>query len=178
MSWFRTLAISTTSIAVIAAQSIVLHAQAVSPPSQGPTIAVSLALEQGNVPVGQMPRAVLTIKNIGQEEKCFRTASSLYRVHVEGKKGGPPETEFQRHLRGEFRPGEAPEPVEGPANCVIIPAGGSVFLTYDLAMFYDLSVPGIYGVYIDILDESKDKIGSGVWLRTNTAQFEMQAATP
>ena len=175
MNAFRTLVLSMTGMAVFAALSIYVHAQGSTPPSQGPSLAASLKLDNEHVTVGEKPQAVLTLKNISQQEKCFRTANSLYRVHVEGKNGGPPETEFQRHLRGEVRPGDGPAPVEGPGDCVNIPAGGPIFLTYDLTMFYDLSAPGTYTVYLEILDESKDKIGSGVWLRTNIAQFEMQA---
>ena len=42
-------------------------------------------------------------------------------------------------------------------------------------MFYDFREPGTYTVSMEILDEAKDKQGTGVWLKTNTAQFEVQA---
>ncbi len=177
MREFRSLRYWMMCIAVLAAMSLNVHAQGSTPPSQGPSLAVSLKLDNDHVTVGEKPQAILTLRNTSLEVKCFRTDASLYRMHMEGK-GGPPETEFQRHLHGEFRPGEAPATVEGPGDCVNIPPGASIFLTYDLTMFYDLSLPGAYSVYMEVLDESKDKTGTGVWLRTNTTQLEMQAATP
>jgi len=175
MNAFRTLVLSMTSIAAFAALSIYLHAQTAAPPSQGPSISVGLALAKDHVPAGESPQAVVTMKNISQETKCFRTADSLYRVHVEGKNGGPPETELQRKRQGEVRPGNGPASEEDSSRCMNIAPGDWFHLTYDLGMFYDFRKPGAYTVYLEILDESKDKLGSGVWLRTNTAQFEVQA---
>ena len=174
MNGFRTLVLSMTSIAALAALSITLHAQAVTPPSQGPSISVSLALAKNQVFVGESPQAVVTMRNISQQEKCFRTDDSLYRIHVEGKNGVPPETEFQRQRQGEVHPGNQSASQDSSARCLMIEPGDWFHLTYDLGMFYDLREPGTYTVYLDILDESKDKLGTGVWLRTNTAQFEVQ----
>jgi hypothetical protein len=175
MNGFRTLVLSVTSYALFATQSMAMHAQAVAPPSQGPSISISLALAKDHVPVGQTPKAVVTMRNISHQMKCFRTADSLYRVHVEGKNGGPPETELQRKRQGEVRPGKDSSSADSFAGCLNIAPGDFAYIVYDLDVFYDLSVPGAYTVYMDILDESKDKLGTGVWLRTNTAQFEMQA---
>jgi hypothetical protein len=175
MSGFRNLALSVTGIAVFAALSITLHAQAAAPPSQGPSISVSLALAKDHVPTGESPQAVVTMKNISKETKCFRTANSLYRIHVEGKNGGPPETELQRKRQAEVRPGNGSAPEEDSTRCLNIAPGDWFHLTYDLGMYYDFREPGAYTVYLEILDESKDKLGSGVWLRTNKAQFEVQA---
>jgi hypothetical protein len=174
MNGFRNLALSVTSIAAFAALSMTMHAQAAAPPSHGPSISVSLALTKDHVPAGEPPQAVVTMKNTSQETKCFRTADSLYRIHVEGKNGGPPETELQRKLHGEAHTGNGPAS-EDSTRCMNIAPGDWFHLTYDLGMYYDFREPGTYTVYLDILDESKDKLGSGVWLRTNTAQFEVQA---
>jgi len=174
MSGFRSLALSVTSIAAFAALSITLHAQAAAPPSQGPSISVSLALANDHVPAGESPQAVVTMKNTSKETKCFHTADSLYRIHVEGKNGGPPETELQRKRQEQVRSGKASAPEEDSTRCMNIAPGDWFHLTYDLGLLYDFREPGTYTVYLEILDESKDKPGSGVWLRTNTAQFEIE----
>ena len=55
-------------------------------------------------------------------------------------------------------------------------APGSVdSLKFDLSGFYDISKPGDYSVYLEIYDPAGPKDGSGHWLRTNTAKFEIQA---
>jgi len=177
MKGFRTLAFLITCVTVFAVRSLNVHAQGSIPPSQGPSLAVNLKLDNDHVSVGDKPQAILTLRNISLDVKCFHTSISLYKVHMDGK-NGPPETEFQRHMRGEYRPGEKHAPDEGPGNCVNISPGASIFLTYDLTVFYDLSVPGTYSIYMEVLDESKDKTGVGAWLRTNSAQLVMQAATP
>ena len=105
MRSFCALAFSLTGIAVFAAQSLALHAQASTASSQGPSISVSLGLAKDNVPMGESPQAVVTMRNIGKDATCFRTADSLYRIHVEGKNGGPPETELQRKRQAEVQPG-------------------------------------------------------------------------
>jgi len=45
-------------------------------------------------------------------------------------------------------------------------------------MFYDFREPGRYTVSLELLDESEDRLGTGVWLKTNTAQLEVQAPAP
>ncbi len=49
------------------------------------------------------------------------------------------------------------------------------YQTSDLTMFYDLSVTGKYIVSIEIDDPSGSQDESGLWLRTNSAKFEMEA---
>ena len=160
---------------IIGITNVPLHAQSAAPLSQAPSVAVSIALEKDHVLLGKKPRVVVTIKNISQQEICFSTSSSLYRVHVEGEGGEPPKTEMHRHSQGDFRPGDGPDLDEGPVVCSDIAPGASGRRIYDLATFYDLSVPGKYTVYLEIRDEPKGPAGPGVWLRTNTAQFEVQA---
>lgn len=161
-----TLSIVIISTVVASAQ---LSAQSASTANHSPSIAVSLALEQSQVPVGNTPRAVLTVKNVADQAICFSTSMHLYRIHVSSKTGEAPETELRRHRHGDFRPGDKPELAEGPVVCPEIAPGKSVIRIYDLSKFYDLSVPGAYTVYIEVRDTS------GVWLRSNTAKLEMTA---
>jgi hypothetical protein len=169
----RKLGLHLTPIIFIAAQSTLIYAQSAPPSSQSPVFAVSLAMERDRIPMGQKPRAVVTIKNISQQTACFSTASSVYRVHVEGKDGDAPETELKRHLRSDFRPGDGPELDDGPVVCRNIAPGASDHQTYDLTLFYDLTAPGKYSVVMEIRDYGNDRVGPSVWLRTNTAQFEI-----
>ena len=175
MNGFRTLAFSLTSIAVFAAQSIALLAQTAATPSQGPSISVSLALANDHVPVGESPQAVVTMRNISKETKCFRTAQYLYRMHVAGKDGGPPATDFERKRLAPAVPGDGSAPAEDATRCLYIAPGDWVHLNYDLGIYYDFREPGTYTVSMELMDESKDKLGTGVWLKTNSAQFEVQA---
>ncbi|MDR3734874.1 MAG: hypothetical protein P4L10_04975 [Acidobacteriaceae bacterium] len=177
MTKFRALALSVTLIMLIAANYPSLNAQVASPTSQSASITVSLALEKNHVPVGQKPMAVVIIKNISHQEIGFSTASDLYRIHVEGHDGEPPKTEYNRHRHGDFRPGDGPDLVDGPVISRSIAPGSLDHQTYDLTVFYDLSKPGKYSVYIEIYDPLSPQDGSGIWLRTNTAQFAIEAST-
>lgn len=174
MIGFRRHTLSVTTIVAVAFLFTSVDAQTAPPSSQGLSITVTLALEKDHVPLGQKPRAVLTIKNISQQGVCFSTASRLYRVHIQGQDGEPPETVWQRHRHGEFRLGDGPELMDGPVVCQYIAPGASDVHIYDLTMFYNLSVPAKYAVYMEIRDEPKGPAGPSVWLRTNTAQFEIQ----
>jgi len=176
MTRFRSVALHMTASILIATASTSLYSQTASPPIQVPSIAVSIALERDHVPVGKKPQVVLTIRNISKQEICFSTASNLYRIHVDGEGGEPPKTEMHRHSLGDFRPGDGPALDDGPVVCSDIAPGASAFRIHDLSAYYDLSVPGKYTVYLEILDEPQGPSGPGVWLRTNTAQFEVQAS--
>jgi hypothetical protein len=173
MKRFRTLALSATAIVALVAQSMSLGAQAPAPADQVPSVAVSIALQNGSVDVGQTPRVVLTLKNISQQKACFPNATDLYRVHIEGNGGGPPETQWQRHSHGDLRLGDGPDLAEGPVDCPVIAPGASISRTYDLTKYYDLNVPGKYTAYMEFRDEPKGPAGPGIWLRTNTVQFEI-----
>jgi hypothetical protein len=172
MTRFHTFALSVTTIIVLAAQSASLNAQAASPPSRVSSIAVSLTIKKDQVPVGQKPWAVLTIKNISQRVIGISTNLS-FRIHIEGKGGEAPETEYHRHLHGDFRPGDGPALGGGPVIVSNLEVGAAQIQEWDLTMFYDLSRPGKYTVYIELYDPMGPGDGSGVWLRTNTVQFEI-----
>jgi hypothetical protein len=142
---------------------------------QPDSASIHISLQKTSYAIGEKPIAVMTIKNISSNEIWFSTASYLYRIHVTSKNGEPPKTEFHRHLLGDFRPGDGPGLLLGGAAGRSIAPGSESSQKYDLAAFYDLSAPGDYSVYIEIYDPSGPKDGSGHWLRTNTAGFEVQA---
>ena len=169
MSEFRTIAL--VALILIATQSISVLAQT-SSTSQPATIALSLMPEKKQVSLDQKPWVILTVKNITNHKICISTGNP-YRVHVEKLDYGElPKTEFHRHLRREFSPGDGPDLSSGPVVCPDVAAGASDIQKYDLSAYYNFSVPGKYTVYLEFQDES-----SQAWLRTNTARFEMQAPT-
>ncbi|MGA7860108.1 MAG: hypothetical protein WCA11_19380 [Terracidiphilus sp.] len=172
---FRTLALAVTMIVVNGSGSVALYAQAATPPIQTPSMTITLSLEKTHFLAGEKPHATVHMKNISDHEVDFSTSSALFRVHIEGKDGGPTETEWQRHRHGDFRPGDGPELMDGPVISRPIEPGATDYQTYDLTMFYDLSVPGKYIVSIEIYDPSGPQDESGLWLRTNSAKFEMEA---
>ncbi len=174
MTRFRIHALSVTAVLMFAANCIFLDAQAALPASQSASITVSITLEKDIVPVGQKPVAILTIRNISHHVVGFSPASELCRVHVEGKDGEPAKTEWNRHLHGDYRPGDGPYLVDGPVVTMEVAPGSSDFRKYNLSDYYDLSAPGKYSVYIEFYDPSGPPNGSGLWLRTKTAHFEIR----
>jgi hypothetical protein len=143
--------------------------------AQATSIAVSLKGPRANLTAGEKPMVVVTIKIIGHRTVGLSTGSDLFRVHVEGKNGEPPETEWQRQRHGDYRPGDGPALMDGPVVSVEFAPGQMVSRSYDLTKFYDLSAPGRYSVWMEIRDPSGPVDGSGIWARTNTVQFEMEA---
>ncbi len=172
---FRTLAFAVTMIVVNGSGSVALDAQAATPAIQTPSIAITISLEKSHFHVGEKPHATVLMKNISDHEVDFSTASDHFRVHVEGKDGAPKETEWQRHRHGDYRSGDGPELMDGPVISRPIVPGAADHQTYDLTKFYDLSLPGKYAVYIEIYDPSGPQDGSGLWLRTNSTKFEIEA---
>jgi hypothetical protein len=78
---------------------------------------------------------------------------------------------------GDFRSGDGPDLVDGPVVCPDIAPSASDTRIFDLRRYYDLRTSGKYTVYMEILDQPEGPARPGVWLRTNTAQFEMQVPT-
>ncbi|WP_263368575.1 thiamine pyrophosphate-dependent enzyme [Edaphobacter bradus] len=73
-----------------------------------------------------------------------------------------------------LRPGDVPLP-HGPdlGPSIVWPAGGagdSYVRKFELAYLYDLSAPGRYTAYAEVMDPSSHR-----WLRTKTVTFEMTA---
>ncbi len=176
MSMFRILAVFVSAAMALASCSISLKAQPAAAAKQSDSTSLSIDLQKHRFAVGEKPIIVImTIKNTGQHGMCFSTDPYLYRIHVAMKDSERPKTEFHRHVRGEFRTGDGPDLAPGPVDCRPIAPGSLDSQKYDLTAFYDLSAPGDYSVYIEIYDPQGAKDGSGLWLRTNTAHFEMEA---
>jgi hypothetical protein len=137
-------------------------------------MAVSIALPQKQIPVGQKPWVVLTVELLGGN---VTAAFPETRVHVEGDAGEPPTTLYQRQLTRTLRPGER-ELIGGGFQRSIGPAlseDGPKFSAdekWDLSLLYDLSKPGKYIVYIEALDQTASK-RDRVWVRSQTLQFEI-----
>ncbi|HWZ50792.1 MAG TPA: hypothetical protein VNW54_04945 [Granulicella sp.] len=136
-------------------------------------MAVSLAPEKDRFPVGQKPRVFLAIKNLTELRFEVSTDNPM-RVCVKGKDGDPPETDYQRHLHGDFRAGDGPDLLPGPVVRNAILPWYPTILKIDLSAYYDLSVPGTYTVYTEFMDQTRSRVGEGSWIRTNTAKFEIQ----
>jgi hypothetical protein len=178
MSELRTLTQSVAAIMVIVAGSISVGAQDASPVGQSASITVSVAFEHNHFVVGQTPFAILTVKNMTDEVVSLRTGVDSFRIHVTGEKGEPPQTEFHRHLHGDFRPGDGPNLSSGSGVAKEMEPGASQTMKFDLAAYYDLSTPGKYSVYIEVLDAAPPtQVRKWSWLRTNTAHFEIQPPT-
>jgi hypothetical protein len=140
--------------------------------SKSAHIAVSIALSQKQIPAGQKPWVLLTVENLdGNVTIAFPEA----RVHAEGEAGEPPTTLYQRQVTHKLRPGER-ELMMGGFEPEIWPTFSSD-RKYDLSLFYDLSKPGKYTVYIEVVDVSapETKHGAGLWVRSKTVPFEIQA---
>jgi hypothetical protein len=176
MTTFRIFAVLVSATVALASCSTSLVAQPAPAANQSDSTSVRIETQRDRFAVGETPIVVIvTIKNTSQHEVCFLTNRSLYRIHVAMKDSEPPKTEFHRHLRGEFRPGDGPELMPGPVDCRPIASGSLDTLKFDLTEYYDLSAPGDYSVYLEIYDQSGPKDGSGLWLRANTAHFKVGA---
>lgn len=150
-----------------------------SPPvaNQRDSVSIHITLQKSSYFIGEKPIAVMTIKNNSSKEIWFSTNPYLQRIHITSKDSEPRKTQLHRHLLGDFRPGDGPGLLSGGVSGRDIAAGAVDAQKYDLAAYYDLSKPGDYSVYLEIYDPAGPKNGSGRWLRTNTAHFEVQAPT-
>lgn len=149
--------------------SPLVEGQKAGPNGGSPAVEVSLAVKQGSIVVGDKEVAVITVKNISSQDVSFPTDRDNYRVHVNGEKGEPPLTVRHRHQRGTYLPGD-PGDLLGGGVIVDLAPGVSQSKEFNLAEYYSLDTPGKYRIYMEYRDES------GKWLRTNTVQFEIQAA--
>jgi len=169
MTTFRTVTSRLFIFAVIAVMSTAIFAQAPPITAPGASIAVRIAMDKEQVPLGQRPIATLTIWNTS-DHVVFMTNDPLqYGLHPEGKNGEPSKTMWYRQIleRGLNETNNVSVRVAiWPADF----AGNSTDVKFTLSAFYDLDVAGQYTVYLEAWDESGKKL-----LRTNTVQFEMQA---
>ena len=152
--------------------SIVAASQATQTTSNSDALAVSLKMQTEQVQAGRMPWAVLTVYNMSDQPVTIR--DSMYRVYVFGKDGEAPTTLVQRQLTDRLHPGDVPLP-QGPdvGPSMMWPAGGagdSYVHKFELTYLYDLSAPGSYTAYADVMDPSSHR-----WLRTKTVTFQMTA---
>ena len=176
MPTFRILAMFVAATIATAAGPVPLKAQSAPAANPSNSISIHISLPKKSYAIGEKPiLAMMAIKNVSSNKICFSTDPYLSRIHVTSKDGEPPKTELLRHRLGEFRPGDGPDLLPGPIDCRPIAPGALDSRGYNLALFYDLSTPGDYSVYLEIYDPAGPKDGSGHWLRTNTAKFEIQA---
>ncbi|HEY6448646.1 MAG TPA: hypothetical protein VIY53_19480 [Acidobacteriaceae bacterium] len=163
----RVFLVSTVILSFVAA-----HGQATQAAPERDALSVTLKMQSDRIQVGQMPWAILTIDN--QSDQPVDIRDSMYRVYVYGRNGEAPTTPIQRQLTGRPNPGdvELPHgPDAGPSR--VWPAGGpgdSCVRKFELAYLYDLSAPGRYTAYAEVMDPSSRR-----WLRTKTVTFEMKA---
>lgn len=148
---------------------------AASPPeaSKSATLALSIAVPIEHIALGEKPWVHLTVQNLGSKE----ISCPFSRVYVEGPKGEPPTTLWQRQLTNRTKPGE-PGITFGGYRPPIAPAGwpgDSFIMKYDLSAYYDFKEPGKYTVYIEALDETGTM--ADPWVRSPIAKFELVALT-
>jgi hypothetical protein len=179
MTRFKTIVLSFMTIVALSAASNSGYAQSSSAgvqpeilDSRSAHIAVGIALPKKQILAGQKPWVVLTVENLGGN---VQIAFPEDRVHVEGVAGEPPTKLYQRQVTHTLRPGER-ELMMGGFEPTILPTL-SIDRKYDLSLFYDLSKPGKYTVYIEVLDISapETKRGAGLWVRSKAVPFEIQA---
>jgi hypothetical protein len=156
-------------IAMIVTSSISIGAQSTASGPKQNSISISLKMKEQQVPIGQSPWAILSVKNLTDESIIIH--NYMYRVHVEGDKGEPPTTLVQRAMTGRYKPGDEPLRADENAAWYIAPETSDEN-KIQLAYLYDLSAPGEYSVYAEVMDPSSQK-----WLRTNTVKFTVQAPT-
>ena len=157
-------------ILTVVLSGIVAHGQAPQPTPNNDALTVLLKMQTEQIQVGQIPWAILTIYNLSDQPVII--GDSMYRVNVYGKDGEASTTLVQRQLTGRLLSGDVPlgeGPNVGPAT--LWPTGGagdSCVRKFDLAYLYDLSAPGRYTAYAEVLAPSSHR-----WLRTKTVIFEM-----
>lgn len=160
-------------ILTVLLSSIVAPGQATQTASNSNALAVSLKMQTEQVQVGQTPWAILTVYNITDQPVIIQ---NTMRVYVYGKDGEAPTTLPQRQLTGRLRPGDAPLNYTNNVDfseVIVWPAGGAGDWwdrKFQLAYLYDLSAPGGYTAYAEVMDPSSHR-----WLRSKTVTFEMTA---
>ena len=170
---FRAFALTVATLAfILATNCIPVRAQVNSPASKSEIFSISLAMEKSHVLTGQKSMADLVITNINNVDTCSLVSNSVYRVHIERDGVEPPKTESHRHLLGDYRPGDGPQLPDGPTVCGV-PAQSPYVREFDLGAYYDLSIPGKYSVYLEVVDRYDPATKAAHWLRTNTAPFEI-----
>jgi len=162
-------------IGLTTAGTALFCARAVSqtPAPESDSITVKLSIEKERVVVGQSPWAILTVKNLSNHEIPIH--DWMYRVHVDGENGEAPTTYVQRAITHRLRPGEPDLRADEQFLWTISPGKADIH-KFKLDYLYDLSMPGGYTVYVEVMDPSTEKSSTQKWLRTNTVKLTMQAS--
>jgi hypothetical protein len=155
---------------VIASMTTSIHslAQATSVASPTPSIDVKIAMEKDQVPAGGSPILIMTETNKSDRDVPVHTELHNYHLLIKGEKGEAPLTEFHRHLRGEWLPGDGPDLRADEMALTMISPGESGTLKFDLTRFYDLSRGGRYTVNVGAREQSSDN-----YISSNTVSFEI-----
>jgi hypothetical protein len=157
--------------AVFAPGFLRLDGQEAIPAHKSNTFRLTIAMEKERVPVGESPKALLTVKNLTDHViQLWSCAAPPTLVWIQGEHGEPPTTAWGRGAMGRLLPGE-PE-----LMCTLnlpfpLAPGDTTTHGFILDAFYDLHEPGKYKVYLDFPSEE------GL-LRTDTVTFEVIAADP
>jgi hypothetical protein len=170
MTIFHNFVVRLAAIAVLFANSIAINAQTSPPTNRSASMVLNFRLEKDRVPVGQSLVAILIVDNLS--DRYLTIYDGMYRVHVDRKDGEAPTTVRQRCWTGELLPGDACLPTTLSQGAWAIFPSTSDFRKIQLGYLYDLSVPGLYTVYAEVMDAPSQK-----WLRTKTIQFEIHAPT-
>jgi hypothetical protein len=177
MARFHALIFSFAIVAMYAASGTSVDAQTKTPASQPASISVSLSFKRMSLrdpPADPEPWAILRVKNLTNHEIAIH--DYMYRAHVDGENGEAPTTMVQRQITRRLRPGDTELAEFEMATWTIAP-GKSGIHKLELTYLYDLSTPGKYSVYAEVMDPSSiEKSSTPKWVRTNTVKFTMQAS--
>jgi hypothetical protein len=119
-----------------------------------------------HVPAGQEPWAILNINNISDQPVILR--DSAYRVYVDGEKREARTTIVQRQFTDRLRADDVPLRSDENIPAPTVWPGESCVRKFQLTYLYDLSVPGSYTAYAEVMDPSSHR-----WLRTKMVTFEV-----
>jgi hypothetical protein len=156
----RTLFLATATLTVISPKGQITETR------QAPAISVSIGLKQSKIPVGHSPWVNFRVENLTDEEITIVGD----RPHVEGKDGELPMKPASEIITDNFRP-RAPKLKRVVYVPWTIPAKDTSIHSYQLTHFFDLSHPGQYTVYMEVMDPRTQKI-----VRTNSAKFEIEVS--
>ena len=123
---------------------------------------LELVVPKKQMTPGEQLWVALIVTNTGQIDLSFPDTQ----LYVEGAHGEPPMTLYQRQMSHKLNPGER-ELRRSGFSTFIRPSVYDV-RRFDLSLFYFLTEPGKYTVYVDAWDEKK-----AVWVRSPTAEFDL-----
>jgi len=157
---------SGATAAVLSLASIGSGAQDFVPAHKSNTMYITIAMEKKQVHAGESPKVVLTIENLTDHAFPVNFCPPD-RFWVQGERGEPPTTYLERVETQRWLPGER-DLACGPGPAELLNPGGTSKSSWALSIFYDLSAPGKYSVYVDIWSTEG-------YLRTDPVEFEVLA---